>query len=1561
MAFPAGQNSANYQNCASWNLSIGNVTTVGTNGGPSAYGTRDQGGNVWEWLETTVETNGEYQKAIRGGSWNSNILPNFLSSTSSITSVPSSREAYNIGLRLVTLDHTTSFSSFVGIGDTGNTADTNSYGSVSYEYAIMVNPITNAEYITFLNSVDPSGTNVRELYNPSMTTDIRGGIGFDNTKVVGSRYFAKPHMSNKPVNFVNWLSAARMCNWLHNNKSASGTESGSYALDGNLTGWDFNRSNDAKYVIPSNNEWYKAAYYKSGNTNAGYWLYPTQNDTAPSCVSASIIGDGPVTNIDPSPTPTKTLTPTPTTTSTTTPSATIASTVTPTSTITPTQTTTPTQTSTVTPTSSVTPTVTSTATQTPTITNSPTQSITPTKTATATPTPTHTTTPTATITRTPTKTPTPTRTATPTNTITPSITPSITPTKSVPVFNDIENPDMILDKIYNIRTYLGTSDLSLVSPPANPVVSGDWNTFIKHISTIYSSDTIEGSTPVFWTIPSNSGDQPSPKSTLLSLKPNQSYYFILKDYPDNPVRIPGIVPSIPNKCYRLSINTSNIVSVSGTGNFTTPINISISGLDPSVIYEYNFSSSVASRPCSIYPKQGEIRANSPNDQTNITAMFEFMPDYIGSGLANLNNHNIQLSKDIYASLQFNLFVKDALDSGDDYVAIMTNTANYGNKAVWNNIANLTDVGTNGSPSVYSCYDMGGQLYEFTETDSGNHKVVRGGSWKDPNVKSLSKYNRKSYNIDHCFDDGGFGFRLASYEPSITPHYVKIVGDNISDLDTGFGQVDYTYYIQQNLVTNNEYCAFLNTVDPNGNNIHNIYDWRMKYSVHGGIDLIATNELGAKYIVKDKMGNKPVNFITWLKAAKYCNWMNNGTYNSEINTGSYDLINNQYTRSSDAIYFLPSENEWYKAAYYSDTSETYYEYPTSSNVPPQPVSSTDNGIGDSMYRSCNETISQTIIVSCPLCDDQSILNIQNCPSVSLINTHSSDAEIVLTKDSGNVYNLSANITDLEPHQIYNYNFNSLGSNWPTYINPISGTFRASSTIKTINSILSFNDHSNRNSNLPFTRDNNSIVNSLKESALYNIIEFSLSKPNSSCFDIKDSTLIKCNNCLSHEQIADVEFLVPNSDLPHTIYVSNSGCIEHIPLVINVTGAYPNEEYRYYLNSDQGVSFYPNAGSIYFGNNGSGQITSYMLLNNNTESIATINLTRSSTKSTSTDSVFVRCGSSCLAQSTPTLSASPTKTPGASQSATPTATPTKTPGASASQTPTNTRTPTRTPTATATSTRTPTATSTPGRSPSPTPTNTRTSTPTKTPGASQSATPTPTNTITPTATSTASVTPTRTPTNTSSPTTTPTKTPTHTPSATPVLLPPIISTVFTTQYIGASFKIYAYNLNSYTTTIKLYRGTSSNPTIDGNFTNISVAGNTLSSVIESTFYIPTSPWTEFSGISFYNNQTSVNSESYGYDQGSLVSPTLSKSIFTVSPGIYKDQLSILNTNNFTVWCQVQSYLSATYVPLDWYDLTQPFIIGTNSSYLLLNNFGYNKLYRVRLWATGNGRYVTGWANV
>jgi sulfatase modifying factor 1 len=90
---------------------------------------------------------------------------------------------------------------------------------------------------------------------------------------------------NFPVNYVSWGDAARFTNWLQNNEPTgpegpATTEAGTYALNGsNFAG--VARSATATYVIPNENEWYKAAYYAGGGTNATYWFYPTQSNLPP--------------------------------------------------------------------------------------------------------------------------------------------------------------------------------------------------------------------------------------------------------------------------------------------------------------------------------------------------------------------------------------------------------------------------------------------------------------------------------------------------------------------------------------------------------------------------------------------------------------------------------------------------------------------------------------------------------------------------------------------------------------------------------------------------------------------------------------------------------------------------------------------------------------------------------------------------------------------------------------------------------------------------------------------------------------------------------------------------------------------------------------------------------------------------------------------------------------------------------------------------------------------------------------------------------------------------------
>jgi len=181
---------------------------------------------------------------------------------------------------------------WVTVGDPGNTADFTTYGAVADAFQIMKFEWTNSQYVEFLNAVDPDGTNPNSVYNNDMSSDARGGISFTSGNTAGSKYAPKTNMGDKPVNYVGWFDAARVANWLQNGQGSGSTETGAYTLNGATTGNAPAVNSGATYYIPTEDQWYKAAYYKGGGTTAGYWDYATQSDTAPTAVTAGSTGIG---------------------------------------------------------------------------------------------------------------------------------------------------------------------------------------------------------------------------------------------------------------------------------------------------------------------------------------------------------------------------------------------------------------------------------------------------------------------------------------------------------------------------------------------------------------------------------------------------------------------------------------------------------------------------------------------------------------------------------------------------------------------------------------------------------------------------------------------------------------------------------------------------------------------------------------------------------------------------------------------------------------------------------------------------------------------------------------------------------------------------------------------------------------------------------------------------------------------------------------------------------------------------------------------------------------------
>ena len=200
----------------------------------------------------------------------------------------------------------------VTVGDPGNAADarfnlepqyhhTAGYGAVGYAYNIGKYEVTAGQYTAFLNAV--AATDTYDLYNTDMwNSTVSQGIARSGGGTAGDpyTYSVTDPFANRPVSIVSWGDAARFANWLANGQptgaqNASTTEDGAYYLNGATSNEDLmavlTHKAGALYWIPTEDEWYKAAYYKGGGLNAGYWNYPTSSIAAPGQDPADLSGN----------------------------------------------------------------------------------------------------------------------------------------------------------------------------------------------------------------------------------------------------------------------------------------------------------------------------------------------------------------------------------------------------------------------------------------------------------------------------------------------------------------------------------------------------------------------------------------------------------------------------------------------------------------------------------------------------------------------------------------------------------------------------------------------------------------------------------------------------------------------------------------------------------------------------------------------------------------------------------------------------------------------------------------------------------------------------------------------------------------------------------------------------------------------------------------------------------------------------------------------------------------------------------------------------------------------
>jgi len=161
---------------------------------------------------------------------------------------------------------------FVEVGNPGNAADSTGFGSVAYTYSLGKFEISRGQ-IEKANAAGSLGITL-----------------FDMTSYGGNG-------ASRPATGISWFAAAKFVNFL--NTSQGKQAAYNFDVNGNFQLWSLEQSSgsnqyrhkDAFYFLPSNNEWYKAAFYDGQRAGADkYWNFPVQSDDPPTPVSDGLNG-----------------------------------------------------------------------------------------------------------------------------------------------------------------------------------------------------------------------------------------------------------------------------------------------------------------------------------------------------------------------------------------------------------------------------------------------------------------------------------------------------------------------------------------------------------------------------------------------------------------------------------------------------------------------------------------------------------------------------------------------------------------------------------------------------------------------------------------------------------------------------------------------------------------------------------------------------------------------------------------------------------------------------------------------------------------------------------------------------------------------------------------------------------------------------------------------------------------------------------------------------------------------------------------------------------------------
>jgi formylglycine-generating enzyme required for sulfatase activity len=171
-----------------------------------------------------------------------------------------------------------------------------------------------------------------------------------------------------------------------------------------------------------------------------------------------------------------------------------------------------------------------------------------------------------------------------------------------------------------------------------------------------------------------------------------------------------------------------------------------------------------------------------------------------------------------------------------------------------------------------------------------------------------------------------GLAHAQVDPASGIDFVTIgalgnepIRSRVSPLD-GRGSVNYQYAIGRMEITTTQWVEYLNAVFDRPAN--DMVDFRSRPRTSGVVSTTPINRANPdafRWNVRQGGDLIPVGGIAWRAAAMYCNWLHNDKQmtRESFYSGAYDIFNttNSIARLPGARYFIPTHDEWLKAAHY----------------------------------------------------------------------------------------------------------------------------------------------------------------------------------------------------------------------------------------------------------------------------------------------------------------------------------------------------------------------------------------------------------------------------------------------------------------------------------------------------------------------------------------------------------------------------------------------------------------------------------------------------------------------